>query len=845
MVSLPGFVFCFMLLKTCWGSEPTTTVTTEAVTRPFECPGTCIEEHDCIGFLNDTECANDLVCCIEYKTASSTEYSDWGFTTLSTTEADPVTEYVQFLPEEGQNAQSVSFVDSESEDSKYTHDFSDESEVSEPDESELSTCPGACLPNKLVSECDYVLQVPGICAPETTCCVTKEYAYVASAEYSYELAGDAGDIEKQDPFFSSHYECPGTCVGPSDPIICEEYWPGLSCALDEKCCVKFEYTPEFAESLFRYEMENENLVKRAVPDGSCPGTCVHPSHSMFCEQILPQFACPLNAKCCIKRSPEREYPAKSSVECTGQCLPQNMLGYCFPPNELILGVTTCKLGTTCCMVRSLQSSVQPPSLHRMQFPNAPDPITSPEMRQMVLGHLAVDDAGTIFKVDTNGQAYPIPRLNGVDPAKMKLKKLIAYPRKDGEMAIFSDFRGALYQQFYPRFAHRTAEVPKTSTVQKPEEQLEEESKLAAESAEVSENMEDIVIPDDDDEPPVETNTPIVYDGKASRPACPGSCMSYFLRFTCFRGYATYDGFTCPGKSVCCARLKDIEDHEEYLKSLSPYFKEPKTSVEKMLHGCGIKGRRDTPRVIGGKEALPGEWCWQVAVINVQNQYICGGALIGDSWVLTAAHCVVGPTNENQAIFVRVGVTDLKSPEDNNKGQTVRVMSTFIHHNFNTVNLDNNIALLRLQKPVELNKNVCVVCLPTSGKMPQENVKCTVTGYGFISIDGDMSLKVNEAQVPIIDDTDCMANVTEALANPFILPASSFCAGGQGQQDACQGDAGGPLVCEIGGFHELVGLVSWSLGCGREDVPSIYIKVPTFMGWINQIISSSSFLMSLS
>ncbi|GFR20202.1 protein masquerade [Trichonephila clavata] len=130
-------------------------------------------------------------------------------------------------------------------------------------------------------------------------------------------------------------------------------------------------------------------------------------------------------------------------------------------------------------------------------------------------------------------------------------------------------------------------------------------------------------------------------------------------------------------------------------------------------------------------------------------------------------------------------------------------------------------------------------------MPQENVKCTVTGYGFIAMDGDMSLKINEAQVPIIDDTDCMANVTEALANPFILPASSFCAGGQGQQDACQGDAGGPLVCEIGGFHELVGLVSWSLGCGREDVPSIYIKVPAFMGWINQIISSSSFLISLS
>lgn len=60
----------------------------------------------------------------------------------------------------------------------------------------------------------------------------------------------------------------------------------------------------------------------------------------------------------------------------------------------------------------------------------------------------------------------------------------------------------------------------------------------------------------------------------------------------------------------------------------------------------------------------------------------------------------------------------------------------------------------------------------------------------------------------------------------------------------QGDAGGALACEVSGYHELVGLVSWGLGCGRNDVPSIYVKVPSFMGWINQIISSSSFLMSL-
>ncbi|GFQ79127.1 hypothetical protein TNCT_409501 [Trichonephila clavata] len=88
-------------------------------------------------------------------------------------------------------------------------------------------------------------------------------------------------------------------------------------------------------------------------------------------------------------------------------------------------------------------------------------------------------------------------------------------------------------------------------------------------------MEDIVIPSNDAEPLVETNTPSVYDGKASRPAYPGSCITYFLRFTCF----TEDMLLMMDLSVQGNR------------------------------GCGIKGRRDTPRVIGGKEALPGEWCW--------------------------------------------------------------------------------------------------------------------------------------------------------------------------------------------------------------------------------------------
>lgn len=126
---------------------------------------------------------------------------------------------------------------------------------------------------------------------------------------------------------------------------------------------------------------------------------------------------------------------------------------------------------------------------------------------------------------------------------------------------------------------------------------------------------------------------------------------------------------------------------------------------------------------------------------------------------------------------------------------------------------------------------------------------------FIFLAGPIPLKVREAELPIVSDTECIRKVNAVTEKIFILPASSFCAGGEEGNDACQvtnfnsstlyiffkhvynqGDGGGPLVCQDDGFFELAGLVSWGFGCGRIDVPGVYVKVSSFIGWINQIIS---------
>ncbi|CAL1295092.1 unnamed protein product [Larinioides sclopetarius] len=831
MVVLPFVIFCFALLETCLGSEHTT-VATESVTEKITCPGHCVKEDSCSVALNDTDCDDGLVCCVDQEITTSTEYAEYYTTEDAFGYSSPAEEeYEEIEAEvEGQTddqAISYSFPQEGADEGNpdYTYAFSEESDVFNLRSGEVvETCPGTCIPLESSNECDYVIDNEDACPTGSTCCLTEDDVRATTDKYNYYVTDETSS------------------------------------------------------------QESENvLVKRAVPSpsDSCPGTCVHPSHALFCEQILPEFPCPLDSKCCIKRSTER---SSKVIQCTGQCLPLNIQGYCFPPNELVLGPTTCKSGTTCCMQRYFGSRVQPPSVGTMQFPNAQYQVPTADSSQVVLGHLAIDDEGTVFRVGTDGQISPLPKVSRIDHLRATYKKLMVYPHSGGHIVIYADSTGALYQQFYPNMTYdpetpfgrpsgsrfNKVDVQKPSVrkpvIRRPTEEeaslqdlddvprfqqvhsirkpvdTEKEMNLQDFDTPFPEESEDIIIPDDDDEALVVDSKPSVADGKTGRPTCPGSCLSFFLRFTCFRGHAIYDGFSCPGRSVCCARVEDIENHEKRLRSLSPYYQESSVSG-KTVPKCGIKGRKESQRTVSGKDSLPGEWCWQVAVINVQNQYMCGGALIGDSWIITAAHCVAGSIKENQAIFVRAGVTDLKSSEDNNKGQTIRVVSTFIHHNFNSINLDNNVALLKLQKPVDLN-NVCVVCLPTSGQMPAGNAKCTVTGYGFITKEGEMSLKIRAAEVPIVDDTECMTNVTEALVNPFILPASSFCAGGESQQDDCQGDAGGPLACEISGHHELIGLVSWTLGCGRNDVPSIYVKVPAFMGWINQVISSSSFLTAI-
>ncbi|XP_070161369.1 protein masquerade [Polyergus mexicanus] len=359
-----------------------------------------------------------------------------------------------------------------------------------------------------------------------------------------------------------------------------------------------------------------------------------------------------------------------------------------------------------------------------------------------------------------------------------------------------------------------------------------------------------------------------------RSECPGSCIVSYLSFTCFRNAEVTNLFKCKKQGYqCCAPKSLIRElhggnstepilanrndtfhitSRPYTTSFSPLIYETTTITTTTKNSvynkyvCGVKGTSRGPiqaqsseriaRVVGGEDADANEWCWQVALINSLNQYLCGGALIGTQWVLTAAHCVTNIVRSGDAIYVRVGDHDLTRKYGSPGAQTLRVATTYIHHNHNSQTLDNDIALLKLHGQTELKDGVCLVCLPARGVSHTAGKRCTVTGYGYMGEAGPIPLRVREAEIPIVSDAECIRKVNAVTEKIFILPASSFCAGGEQGNDACQGDGGGPLVCQDDGFYELVGLVSWGFGCGRQNVPGVYVKVSSYIGWINQIIS---------
>lgn len=260
--------------------------------------------------------------------------------------------------------------------------------------------------------------------------------------------------------------------------------------------------------------------------------------------------------------------------------------------------------------------------------------------------------------------------------------------------------------------------------------------------------------------------------------------------------------------------------------------------------CGRKG--NVAAAVGDRKRTDGladlgEWPWHAAVLEKpQDLYVCGASLLDESWVVTAAHCVddyLASGNVSAILKVRLGEYDVSVTTEQLPYEELDVSHIMVHPQFNNLSLANDIALLRFVRPARRRPHIDVACMPHPGQVSEtEGTRCVVTGWGRKIEDGQHSVILKEIEVPLWDDAKCQAALRTQFGPNFVLPSTSICAGAEGR-DACDGDGGGPLVCEKDGQWFQVGVVSFGIGCGRTNLPGVYTRLSAFDAWIHDTIRS--------
>ncbi|MEM7031705.1 MAG: trypsin-like serine protease [Chloroflexota bacterium] len=249
---------------------------------------------------------------------------------------------------------------------------------------------------------------------------------------------------------------------------------------------------------------------------------------------------------------------------------------------------------------------------------------------------------------------------------------------------------------------------------------------------------------------------------------------------------------------------------------------------------GESGQARVPDVVGGIEAEPGAWPWQVALMfsdtaNGYNAQFCGGSLIAADWVVTAAHCTEGLTAAE--IDVAAGRHTLSSDQ----GQRIRVSQIVNHQSYSPATLDNDIALLRLSEPVELEGSLALAGLISFAdeSLLVPNSYAVVTGWGATNGNGsDYPDNLQQAAVPLVTNEACSAAYDPQFGEGSVT-SNMLCAGySQGGIDSCFGDSGGPLVFSDGnGGWKLGGIVSWGGDvCATSGEYGVYVRVPNYVDW---------------
>ncbi|XP_052898875.1 chymotrypsin-2-like [Anopheles moucheti] len=224
------------------------------------------------------------------------------------------------------------------------------------------------------------------------------------------------------------------------------------------------------------------------------------------------------------------------------------------------------------------------------------------------------------------------------------------------------------------------------------------------------------------------------------------------------------------------------------------------------------------RIVGGMNAASGQFPYQVS-LTASYQHFCGGAIIGDYWILTAGHCLI----KRKPAEVTAVVGALTSAHG---GFNYDVQQFIVHPNFNEWTQQNDVAIVRTKKAIHFNTAVFPVKMART--YTPANRAVLASGWGLTSLNVAKPADVLQfVALRTISNDDCTQRF-HSLQNR-VVTGSNLCTYSRTAQGTCMGDSGGPLVND----GELVGLVSWGIPCA-VGYPDVYVRVASFRAWITAI-----------
>ncbi|XP_045309989.1 coagulation factor XI isoform X1 [Leopardus geoffroyi] len=335
-----------------------------------------------------------------------------------------------------------------------------------------------------------------------------------------------------------------------------------------------------------------------------------------------------------------------------------------------------------------------------------------------------------------------------------------------------------------------------------------------------------------------------------RHSVPVFCHSSFYHDTDFLG-EELDIVDAEGHEACQKMCTDSIRCQFFTYSPSPescnggkgkcYLKlSANGSPTKILHGRGgVSGytlrlckmdnvctTKIKPRIVGGEASVHGEWPWQITlhITSPAQRHLCGGSIIGNQWILTAAHCLIGLESPK---ILRVYSGILNQSEVKKDTAFFGVQEIIIHDQYEMAESGYDIALLKLETAMNYTDAQRPICLPSKGDRSIIYAECWVTGWGYRKLGDKIQNTLQKANVPLVTTEECQTRYRgHKITNKML------CAGyREGGKDACKGDSGGPLSCKHNDVWHLVGITSWGEGCGQRERPGVYTNVVEYVDWI--------------